>query len=134
MFYYHQHASVLVCLSLLSACLSVKGFIQKYFLKEGRGGHWKANKIEQREGVLACVYVGFFKKNAEIFKMKFHSYFPILLLIIMAVRNIRQTIMEDYNIQSCQWMACHRFHQTTQDHHNVGYVKKNIYLQPLVVG
>ena len=111
------------------------GVIQKVCsLRRGGGIIDNRTKTNRGRGSLACVYVGFFKKNAEIFKMKFHSYFPILLLIIMAVRNIRQTIMEDYNIQSCQWMACHRFHQTTQDHHNVSYVKKNIYLQPLVVG
>ena len=27
-------------------------------------------------GVLACVYVPFKKKNAEIFKMKFYSFSP----------------------------------------------------------
>ena len=45
----------------------------------GRGGdHLKANKHKQRkEGVLACVYVHFFEKNAEIFKMKFYSYSPV---------------------------------------------------------
>ena len=103
MCYYHQHASLMVCLSLLSACLSVKGVIQKVcVLRRGWGVIEKRTKSDRGRGVLACVYVGFFKKNAEIFKMKFHSYFPILLLIIMAVRNIRQTIMEDYNIQSCQ--------------------------------
>ena len=48
------------------------------------------------------------------------------LLIIMVVWNIKQTIMKDYNVQSCQWMAYDRFRQPTQDHHDVGYVK-NIY-------
>ena len=33
----------------------------------------------------------------------------IFLFIIMAVWNIKQTIMKDYNIQFCQWMACDRF-------------------------
>ena len=27
--------------------------------------------------VLACVYVCFFKKNTQIFKMKFNSYSPV---------------------------------------------------------
>ena len=40
--------------------------------------------------------------------------------------------MKDYNIQSCQWMVYHRFHQSHKLT-NVGYVK-NIYLQPLVFG
>ena len=43
----------------------------------GGGGHWKANKSEHREGVLACVYVRFFKKYYEIFKIKFYSYSPV---------------------------------------------------------
>ena len=30
-----------------------------------------------RGGVLACMYVRFFNKNAEIFKMKFYSYSPV---------------------------------------------------------
>ena len=39
--------------------------------------HWQANKNEQGEGVLACVYVRFLKKYAEIFKTKFYSYSPV---------------------------------------------------------
>ena len=73
----------------------------------------------------------FFKKNAELSKWSFIVILQFFLLIIMAVWNIKQTIMKDYNIQSCQWMACDRFRQPTQDH-NVGYVK-NVYLQHLVV-
>ena len=48
----------------------------------GGGGHWKANKREQGEGegVLEFVYVRFFKKNAEIFKMKFYSYSPVFAI------------------------------------------------------
>ena len=34
----------------------------------------------------------------------------VFLLIIMAVWNIKQTIMKDI-IQSCQWMTCDRFRQ-----------------------
>ena len=41
------------------------------------GGHLKENKNEEGKGVLACVYVRFFKKNAEIFKMKCYSYSPV---------------------------------------------------------
>ena len=83
MCYYHQHASLLVCLSLLSACLSVKGVIQK--VCSLRRATEKRTKLNRERGVLACVYVRFFKKNAEIFIMKFHSYSPVFLLIIMAV-------------------------------------------------
>ena len=31
-------------------------------------------------GVLAYVYVRFFERNAEIFKMKFHSYSSVFLI------------------------------------------------------
>ena len=65
-------------------------------------------------------------------KWSFIVILQFFLLIITVVWNIKQTIMRDY-VQSCQWMAYDRFRQSTQDHHNVGYVK-NIYLQPLVVG
>ena len=67
------------------------------------------------KGVLACVYVRFLK-NAEIFKMKFIVVLQFFLLIIIAAWNINQTIMKDYNIQSCQWEACDRFRQPTKDH------------------
>ena len=49
--------------------------------------------------------------NAEIFKMNFKVILQFFLLIIMAVWNVKQTIMKDYNIQSCQWMTCDRFRQ-----------------------
>ena len=58
-----------------------------------RGGTWgyrKANKNEQVEG---------------------GSILQFSLLIIMAVWNNKQTIMKDYNIQPCQWMACDHFRQ-----------------------
>ena len=35
----------------------------------------------------------------------------LFLLIIITVWDIKQTIMKDYNIQSCQWMACDLFRQ-----------------------
>ena len=38
------------------------------------------NKNEQGEGVLACVYVRFISKNAEIFKMKCYSYSPVFAI------------------------------------------------------
>ena len=64
------------------------GVIQKVgSLRRWGGGLWKASKSEQGEGVLACVYVRFLKKNAEIFKMKF-DIIQFFLLIIMAVWNI----------------------------------------------
>ena len=53
------------------------GHSKSTFVEEGRGSHWKANNTEQGEGVLACVYIRFFKKNAEIFKMKFFICSPV---------------------------------------------------------
>ena len=79
----------------------------------------KRTKMNRGRGVLACVYVCVFWKNTEIFKMKFYSYAPVLLLIIMALWNIKQTMMKDYNIQSCPWMARDRFRQPKQDHDSV---------------
>ena len=55
----------------------------------------KRTKSDRGREVLACVYVRFLKKNAEIFKMKFYSYSPVFP-IDMAVWNIKQTIMKDY--------------------------------------
>ena len=62
MCYYHQYASLLVCLSLLSACLSVKGVIQKVLSLRRGGGRVieKRTKSNRGRGVLACVYVRFF--------------------------------------------------------------------------
>ena len=42
-------------------------------------------------------------------KWRFIVILQFFLLIIRAVWNIKQTIMKDYNIQFCQWMACDRF-------------------------
>ena len=33
----------------------------------------------------------------------------------MVVWNIKQTIMKDYDVQSCHWMVYDRFRQPTQD-------------------
>ena len=97
------------------------GVIQKVGSLKKREGVFieKRTKMNRGSGVLACVYVCVFWKNTEIFKMKFYSYAPVLLLIIMALWNIKQTMMKDYNIQSCPWMARDRFRQPKQDHHSV---------------
>ena len=58
-----------------------KGSFKKYVRWGEEGGDkWKTNKNEQGEGVLACVYVCFFKKDAEVFKMKFYSYSPVFAI------------------------------------------------------
>ena len=49
--------------------------------------------------------------NLRFSKWNFIVILQFFLLIIMAVWNIKQTIMKDYNIQSCQWMAYDRFRQ-----------------------
>ena len=95
------------------------GVIQKVrSLKREEELSLKANKNEQGEGggSSVCVRSLFFKKNAEI-KIKFLIILQFFLLIIMAVWNIKLNIMKDYIIQSCQWMACNRFRQPTQDHY-----------------
>ena len=54
----------------------------------------------------------FMKKILRFSKWIFKVILQFFLLIIMAVWNIKQTIMKDYNVQSCQWMTCDRFRQT----------------------
>ena len=53
--------------------------IQKVrLLRRGRGRSMKSEQKQTgRRKFLASVYVRFFKKNAEIFKIKFNSYFPV---------------------------------------------------------
>ena len=58
-----------------------------------------------------CARRLFLKKLMRFSKWFFIAILQFVLLIIMAVWNIKQTIMKDYNIQSCQWMACDRFRQ-----------------------
>ena len=97
--------------------IAIRGHSKSTFVEEERRDHWKANKNEQGEGVLACLYVRFLKKNILRFsKWSFTVILQFFLLLIMAVWNIKQTILTDYNIPSCQWIACDRFRQPTQDH------------------
>ena len=50
----------------------------RLLIRGGEGGSLKSEQKQTRGGgVLACVYARFFKKNAEIFKMKFYSYSPV---------------------------------------------------------
>ena len=81
------------------------GVIQKVrsLRRGGRGGgsHWTANKKEQGEGVLACVYLRFLTKMVRFSKLSFIVILQFFLLIITAVWNIKQTIMKDYKIRSC---------------------------------
>ena len=54
------------------------GVIQKVLpLVRGGGSLKSKQKRSGGGGILACVYVRFFEKNVEIFKMKFYSYSPV---------------------------------------------------------
>ena len=65
-----------------------------------------------REGrILVCVYFAFLKKMLRFPKLSFIIILQFFLLIIMAVWNINQITINDYNIQSCQWMVCDCFRQ-----------------------
>ena len=57
----------------------LRGHSKSTFVDEGRGGGVieKPTKTNRGRGVLACVYVRFFRKNAEIFEVKFYSYSPV---------------------------------------------------------
>ena len=78
----------------------IRGHSKSKFVEvREEGGHWKANKNEQGEGVLAFLYVCFFQKKMLTFsKWSFIVILQFLLFIIMAVWNIKQPIMKDYNI------------------------------------
>ena len=66
------------------------------FVEEGRGGVIeKRTKTNRGMEVLARVYLRFFKKILRFSKSSFIVIFQFFLLIIMAVWNIKQTIMKD---------------------------------------
>ena len=89
------------------------GHSKSMFVERGEGGHWKANKNEQGEGggPSMCVCLLFLKQILAFSKWSFIVILQFFLLIIMAVWNIKQTIMKNNNVQSCQWMECYRFRQ-----------------------
>ena len=93
-----------------------RGHSKSTFVEEGRRG-WRgwSLKSEQKRtgggGPSMCVRSLFLKKMLRFSKWSLIVILQFFLLIIMAVWNIKQTIMKDYNIQSCQWMACDRFRQ-----------------------
>ena len=73
------------------------------FVEDGGGGRFieKITKTGLGGSYHVCTFA-FLKKNAEIFKIKFYSYSPFFPLIIITVKIIKQIIMKDNNIQSCQ--------------------------------
>ena len=50
--------------------------------------------------VLACVYVRFFQKNAEIFEINFYSYSPVFAIDYNG--SMKYETNHHDNIQSCQ--------------------------------
>ena len=88
----------------------------KTFAEEERGGgrrHWKANKNEQGEegGRPSMCVRSLLKKMLRFSKWSSIIILQFFILIIMAVWNIKQSIMKDDNIQSCHWMTCDRFRE-----------------------
>ena len=81
----------------------VWGHSKSTFVEErGEGVIEKRTKKNRGRGVLAFVFVRFFEKTLRFSKWSFIVILQFFLL--MAVLNIKQTIMKDYNIQSCHWM------------------------------
>ena len=87
------------------------GVIQKVRSLRGRGVIEKRTKTNKGRGSPSMCVRSLLKKMLRFSKWIFIVIIQFFLLIIMAVWNIKQTIMKDYNIQSCQWMACDRFRQ-----------------------
>ena len=58
-------------------CLGVIQKVRSLMRGEGGGVIEKPTKTNRGRGVPACVYVRFFRKNAEIFEVKFYSYSPV---------------------------------------------------------
>ena len=89
----------------------IRGHSKSAFVEEGR-----REVIEKRTTTNRWrgMYVRslFLKKMLRFSKWSFIFILQFFPLIIMAVWNIKQTIMKNYNIQSCKWMACDRFRQS----------------------
>ena len=86
--------------------IKLLGVIQK--VRSLRRGGWiieKRTKANSGWGSQHVCTFAFLKKTLGFSKWSFIVIIQFFLLIIM----------EDYNVQSCQWMACDRFRQSTQD-------------------
>ena len=107
-----------------------EGAIQK--VEDGRVGSLKSKQNEQGvgggwAGCSMCVHLLFLKKMLRFPTWSLIVILQYFILIIMAVWNIKQTFMKDYNIILIdnipsfqwmqQWMTRVRFHQPTQDYH-----------------
>ena len=82
-----------------------------WYIRRGLSGHSKSTFVEEGKGGGSLRVRSFLKKMLRFSKWSFIVILEFFLLIVMAVWNIQQTIMEDYNIQSCQWMTYDRFQQ-----------------------
>ena len=103
-------------INTLSFQSNLQGVVQKVRSLRRGGGEviekrTKTNRGRGGEGPSMCVRSLFKKEIPRFSKWSFIVILQFFLLTIMAVWNIKQTIMKDYNIQSCQWMACDRFRQ-----------------------
>ena len=92
----------------------VRGHSKSTFVEEGRES-LKSEQIWKGGGgggvPTMCVCSLFLKQMLRFSKRSLIVILQFLLLIIMTAWNIKQAIMEDYNIQSCQWMAYNGFRQ-----------------------
>ena len=98
----------------LTCCIVRRFIVSRHYLgsfkKYVRWGGVSGDDIEKRtktnwgRGVSSLYARSLFKKFWSFIVIL--QFFP---LIIMTVWNIKQTIMKDCNIQSCQWMACQPF-------------------------
>ena len=90
----------------------LKGHSKSMFVEDWRGFIEKQTKMNRgREGPSICVHSLFKKKMLRFSKKSFIAILQFFLLIILAVWNIKQTIMKDYNIQPSKWMGYNCFCQ-----------------------
>ena len=92
--------------------LAIKRSFNKYVHWGGEEGSLKSEQKRTRGGGSKdeCTFT-FLKNILRFSKWGFIVILQFFLLIIVAVKNIKQTIIKDYNTQSCQWMARDRFCQ-----------------------
>ena len=91
---------------------SIGGHSKSTFFEREGGGSWKSEqKPTGAGGPNICVRSLFLKQMLIFSKWSLIVILQVFLLIIIAVWNFKQTIMKEYNIQSCQWMSCYRFGQ-----------------------
>ena len=118
------HSHIIYIRILLKTFGNRIGVIQKVrSLRRGGGGGSFKSEQNRTGGVSPsmCVRSLYLKKMLRFWKWSFIVILQFFLLIKKAVWNIKQTIMKDDNIQSCQWMVCDRFRQPTLRNLLLGY-------------